>query len=306
MHLKLLVFFLLTTHVSGYKETRILQNREQLDSEGKVFLGWEFDSETNVITFEMEVETTEWVGLGISLSGSMTGADIFIAGVKPDLSTYSNDYFAEGFTQPKIDTHSDWKLIQGVEQDGKTVIKFSRLINSCDEEDYPIGDDTTRLIWAYGDTDEIKYHTPNRRGTKSVKLIGAPTPELDLNGHPKHFILRLQKFEMVLDMEVPPMETTYWCGYFKGPTLLSKHHVVAFDALIEGLTSITHTHHFILTNCYLRADSDKSLDELMSNYTVESGYLGGHCRDPNPPIVLPREVHCDQDLFVLAKGGKVR
>lgn len=66
------------------------QNREQLDSQGKVFLGWEFDLETNLITFEMEVETTGWVGLGISPSGSMVGADIFIAGVNPDLSTYSN------------------------------------------------------------------------------------------------------------------------------------------------------------------------------------------------------------------------
>ncbi|XP_021953168.2 DBH-like monooxygenase protein 1 [Folsomia candida] len=298
MHLKLFILLLLALVSAHAKNSRLgnFQNREQLDSQGKVFLGWEFDLETNLITFEMEVETTGWVGLGISPSGSMVGADIFIAGVNPDLSTYSNDYYAKEFSQPKIDAHLDWTVIQGVEEGGKTVIKFSRPINSCDDEDYPIGDDTTRLIWAYGDTDEIKYHTPDRRGTKSVKLIGPPTPELELNG--------LDKFEMVLNMEMPPFETTYWCSYYKAPTLLSKHHVVAFDALLDGLASIKHTHHFIVSTCFVSSDSTETLDDVLGNYTVESGYLGGHCWDPEPAVPRPR-VRCDQELFVWAKGGKM-
>lgn len=64
------------------------QNREQLDNEGKVWLGWEFDNETDLILFEMEVETTGYVGLGISPSSSMAGADIFIAGVFDNGTSY--------------------------------------------------------------------------------------------------------------------------------------------------------------------------------------------------------------------------
>lgn len=40
--------------------------------------------------------------------------------------------------------------------------------------------DTTRLIWALGTSDEIEYHTSSSRGTKSVNLLGAPMPEVDL------------------------------------------------------------------------------------------------------------------------------
>lgn len=65
------------------------QNREQLDDEGKVFLAWEFDNETDIITFEMEVATTGFVGFGISPGGSMTGADIFIAGVHDNGTSYA-------------------------------------------------------------------------------------------------------------------------------------------------------------------------------------------------------------------------
>jgi hypothetical protein len=69
-----------------------------------------------------------------------------------------------------------------VEAAGKTFLKFSRLINTCDEQDYGIGNDTTRLIWAIGESDDISYHDA-RRGTHAVNLIGTPIPEIDLNGY---------------------------------------------------------------------------------------------------------------------------
>jgi hypothetical protein len=60
---------------------------ETLDDDGKYILAWEVDGDT--ITFEVEVETTGYVGFGISPFGSMTGADIFIAGVGEDGKPYS-------------------------------------------------------------------------------------------------------------------------------------------------------------------------------------------------------------------------
>lgn len=46
-----------------------------------------------------------------------------------------------GHTRPKFDDHDDWTLHKAVELGsiGRTFLKFSRLINTCDEEDYPIG-----------------------------------------------------------------------------------------------------------------------------------------------------------------------
>lgn len=83
------IFFFLLGFIS-FVNTQSFPNWEELDGEGKVFLGWEFDSKTELITFQMQVETTGWVGLGISPGGSMLGADIFIGGVHSDSSTYSD------------------------------------------------------------------------------------------------------------------------------------------------------------------------------------------------------------------------
>jgi len=61
-----------------------LPNVLQLDDEGKFVLGWEANAESDSITFEIEAETTGYVGFGVSPQGSMLDADIFIAGVDPD------------------------------------------------------------------------------------------------------------------------------------------------------------------------------------------------------------------------------
>jgi len=63
---------------------------EQLDDAGKVTMSWEVDEVERSITFEIEAETTGYVGFGISPQGSMTGADIFIAGVANNGTPYSS------------------------------------------------------------------------------------------------------------------------------------------------------------------------------------------------------------------------
>jgi hypothetical protein len=49
---------------------------ETLDDDEKYILALEVDGDT--ITFKGEVETTGYVGFGISPFGSMTGADIYL------------------------------------------------------------------------------------------------------------------------------------------------------------------------------------------------------------------------------------
>lgn len=43
--------------------------------------------------------------------------------------------------EPRLDVHEDWRLLEAMELPsmGKTILKFSRLLNTCDDEDYPIG-----------------------------------------------------------------------------------------------------------------------------------------------------------------------
>lgn len=52
---------------------------------------------------------------------------------------FFQDCIGIGFTRPKPDLHADWVLDGAIEAVGKTFLKFSRLINTCNDEDYPIG-----------------------------------------------------------------------------------------------------------------------------------------------------------------------
>jgi len=125
----------LTKHDDDTTISRIsLPNVLQLDDDGKFVLGWEFNAESDSITFEIEAETTGYVGFGVSPQGSMLDADIFIAGVDPDgvpyysvsksyfnfnkasltarkntfwLCDFIQDRIGIGFTTPKVDDHED-------------------------------------------------------------------------------------------------------------------------------------------------------------------------------------------------------
>ncbi|XP_021958935.1 DBH-like monooxygenase protein 1 [Folsomia candida] len=156
----------------------------------------------------------------------MTGADIFIAGVRPNGSTYVQDFHANGETMPVLDTQQDWRLLDAyeIQAENKTILKFSRLLDTCDEQDLAIGSDTTRIIWALGDSDTIAYHGGTNRGTKSMNLINPQIPELDLAS--------LQNYAIDMSIRLPPMDTVYWCTLHKGPTLTRKHHIVACDTLV--------------------------------------------------------------------------
>lgn len=50
-----------------------------LDADGRYNIKWGFDEST--ITFEVEVETTGYIGFGLSPTGAMSSSDIVIGGV---------------------------------------------------------------------------------------------------------------------------------------------------------------------------------------------------------------------------------
>ena len=54
------------------------------------------------------------------------------------ISLFSQDRFARSRTPPAIDEQQDWTLINGEEEDGFTILQFSRSYVTCDEDDLPI------------------------------------------------------------------------------------------------------------------------------------------------------------------------
>ena len=70
------------------KENRLQRKLNVQDAGDKCQVEYEVDFEANTITFQVTVESVGFVGFGISPNGGMAGADMIIAGVYPNGTSY--------------------------------------------------------------------------------------------------------------------------------------------------------------------------------------------------------------------------
>ncbi|KAI7800157.1 DBH-like monooxygenase protein 2 homolog [Triplophysa rosa] len=264
-----LLLLLISVQSCWAQDDPLLPFSEHLDPEQKVRLKWGFDEVQDTILFQLTVNTSGWVGLGFSPKGGMTGADIVIGGVGQD-GSYFTDRHAVGNSMPVIDKQQDYKLLSLTESDGQTVMKFQRSIKSCDEYDLPITTLPIKLIYAYGQTDDITYHG-TRRGTKEVNLL--------------RYMPRLtppdsKYFDMIMvNFTVPANQTYYHCKIMRTPDFDQKHHIYRIEPLIQNLDLV---HHLLLyrcppgvteiyeSQCYTRVNSDECM-EVVAVWAVGGG-----------------------------------
>lgn len=252
-----------------------------LDANGKYHLRWDHHAAT--ITFEVEVETRGYVGLGISPTGSMARSDMIVGGVangRPYLKDY-NTLNIDG--KLNKDYQQDYHLEYGMENDTHTIIAFSRDLNTCDNEDKIITENTVRVIWAYHPDDVgqdgPQYHSSNR-GRKSLHLLN-PEMETSIPSDVLTFNIRHQ------NVLIPEKGTTYWCQIFKVPTLTKKHHVIKVDPIIQkGHEHLVH--HILLYQCH-NSLNDSALD------------IGHECYHSNMPDDF---LYCESIIMAWAIGGK--
>ncbi|XP_078511752.1 putative DBH-like monooxygenase protein 2 [Lissotriton helveticus] len=249
-----------------------------LDPEGRVVLRWDFNKTTEEITFELQVETTGWIGFGLSPGGGMTGADIVIGGVSAasNQTTYFADYHGIGEVTPVQDTVQNYKLELLSEKEGLTTMRFSRKFRTCDPFDVDVTADTQRIIAAYGTSDIIRYHGSSQRFTASVQLlseapVSGPDPEPSFT-----YDIKMSNFSL------PSDETTYGCAYLPLPQLPEKNHIYKFDSIIQdGNEDLVH--HILVYAC-----------SNSTNVTIAPGI----CND-NPDFYS-----CSEVIVGWAVGGK--
>ncbi|OXA56383.1 DBH-like monooxygenase protein 1 [Folsomia candida] len=247
---------------------------------------WEIDGD--LITFSIEAETTGFVGLGFSRGGGMSGADIVVGGVRNGVP-YLEDRHAISRSTPILDEEQNVELIEAFENDTHTFIKFSRKLETCDEEgDVAITEDTISLIWSFGATDDLVYHGANR-GSRSVNLLDPQGPENpDLSKY-KVWELRTVK-------AMPAADTTYWCTIHKSPNVPRKQHIVGFSAILESPSAYVHTHHMEAYLCHVPPGME-SVFETYLNHTGEDCYYPD---DPDFPGHF-----CESIAYGWAIGGEV-
>ena len=125
-------------------------------------LYWTFDNDAETIDFAVRVQTSGWVGFGLSPNGQMPNSDVVIGWVTGDGGTVfhvskiltqwgwvrnnkifcsilqSQDRFAAERAPPPIDESQDWILKSGEEEGEFTILEFSRNYITCDDKDLPV------------------------------------------------------------------------------------------------------------------------------------------------------------------------
>uniref|UniRef100_A0A3Q0R9R4 Monooxygenase, DBH-like 1, like n=1 Tax=Amphilophus citrinellus TaxID=61819 RepID=A0A3Q0R9R4_AMPCI len=211
---------------------------EYLDQDRLVCLKWGFDSPAGDITFQLAVNTTGWVGFGLSPNGDMMGADIVIGGLGPK-GSYFTDRYSTGNSMPKVDMQQSYTLLSMSENQNQTIMTFRRSIKACDDKDFQITAQPIKLIYAYGKTDDISYHG-GRRGTKEVNL---------LNYMPRTIPANSSYLNVTMNNITVPSNTTYYhCKVMKLPKLGEKHHIYQIEPVIEHRDIV---HHMLLYRCPL-------------------------------------------------------
>ena len=56
------------------------------------------------------------------------------------------DRYAEGSFLPSVDSSQDWFLLNGEEENGYTILEFSRNLTTCDENDLNIQVPTSHIL----------------------------------------------------------------------------------------------------------------------------------------------------------------
>ncbi|XP_069506524.1 putative DBH-like monooxygenase protein 2 isoform X2 [Ambystoma mexicanum] len=240
-HQILLFFCVLPLAVAQLADLRFSQ---VLDTKGSVLLRWDFNTNLEEITFELQVKTTGWVGFGLSPGGGMAGADIVIGGINPSMNptTYFADYHGVGEVMPVRDSIQNYVLLSSSENGTFTTLRFSRKFKPCDPNDVPITADTMRIIAAYGTTDTIGYHGSNRF-QKSLQLLPATLTSTAAPPDPSYtYDLKMTNFP------VPPTSTTYGCAYLPLPSVTAKNHIYKFEANIQGGNEDL-VHHILVYSC---------------------------------------------------------
>ncbi|XP_052090828.1 DBH-like monooxygenase protein 1 homolog [Mytilus californianus] len=198
------------------------------DHLGNYHVYWKFNQ--THITFEVHVKTRGYVGFGFSPNGKMYPSDVVVGWVKDGVPHFS-DCHTVGHFQPVKDISQDWTLLHGEENNFGTVLKFQRPLNTCDDNDTDIVDDTMRIIFAYHPDDptddtHMPWHGATRRGAKSLLLLSTSKQYKLPNDSQTKDLVHHQ-------FHIPSKRTTYQCRVYSLEDISTKHHTIKFEAVIQ-------------------------------------------------------------------------
>jgi len=272
-------------------------------------LHWDFD-DTHIM-FETVVKTNGYIGFGISPNGKMYPSDVVVAWVDDHGHPHLLDGYTTGHSTPTQDKNQHWHLVSANETGDTTTFRFWRDLETCDDDDVPILEGTTRVIYSYhpedpSSTHAMDYHGPTRRGTKSLLLLDPPdneSPAKPLNSTVQNLDYLNGNFK------VPATDTFYHCSTFALPDLGGKNHVIRYEPVIQaGHEKLVH--HMLLYYCQGKVDPSlaglsyncykERPPQLHNCYSVMVAWaIGGTAYDFPSHVGLPVGTDADPSFFIL-------
>ncbi|XP_012877099.1 PREDICTED: putative DBH-like monooxygenase protein 2 [Dipodomys ordii] len=250
----LLLGLVIPSQGSRLGPTSPLRYSRFLDSSNIIFLRWDFDLQTEIITFELQVQTSGWVGLGITNRYTNVGGDLVVGGVLPDGKVYFSDQHLVDEDTLEEDGSQDAELL-GLTEDGLyTTMRFSRPFRSCDPQDQDITSDTMRVLTAYGLDDTPKLHR-KRTFVKSIFLLQIFYHD-DTDAPEDAIIYDLE----ITDFLIPEADTTYACTFLPLPIVSKKHHIYKFEPKLLAHNE-TMVHHILVYACGNASTLPTGIDE---------------------------------------------
>ncbi|XP_059815176.1 DBH-like monooxygenase protein 2 [Hypanus sabinus] len=208
------------------------------------YVAWDFDTDTQNITFYVEAATMGWVGIGFTPSGGMDRADMMTAWIR-DGKPYFHDRYGVGTEVPVIDGSQDCTLLSLTQNGTHTSLKFRRPFRTCDPQDMDITEDSMRLIYACSDSvpgspmQMPKHETVY--GVLSVQILNYGRKVVPHVGNSS-------TLDIVTNFTIPAYHTFYACHLAKFPDFGEKVHVYMVEPIIWP-GAVGHVHHTLLFLC---------------------------------------------------------
>eukprot|EP00850_Spirogloea_muscicola_P002048 SM000007S21008 [mRNA] locus=s7:1366209:1376064:- [translate_table: standard] len=217
-----------------------------LSTDYKLF--WKLIEDSTSIQFGVKARTQGFVGLGISEVGSMKGSDLIVGTVNNNQALVL-DYFAYNQSREGVllDFQQDVITLSGEESadvNGTiwTSLEFKRSLYSTDCNDRNISMGQVNLVWSFGPTDDLAYHGPVNRGSKTIHLYGPGAGVvLQEAASPVTFVTSFENYTVPVDF------TTYVCKKFVSP-FKNKRHAIHYEPQIRTPEPST-VHHMVLYSC---------------------------------------------------------
>jgi len=216
----------------------------EFQANDRFWVGWTPNVDRNEISFTLAVQTTGWIGWGISQTGGMIGANPSIIREDPVGSGRYTCFatHSEVFGTPINNAVQNCDLVSYSKVANETLLTFTRPFYGCKPEDSDFDEGVTmRMVAAWGSSQTFYQHGIADRFTAEINAVTGPIEIPDLPADA--FLINIT----LPPHNLPEYRDVYYCNGHVFPQD-RRYHIIRSDALMYNIYPASY-HHFLMFGC---------------------------------------------------------